>query len=316
MICLGLDTSNYTTSAALYNSDTGSYASERQLLPVAPGTLGLRQSDAVFHHTARLSGLIAALFEKTPCRPDLVAVSVKPSEQEGSYMPCFSVGANVAYAIAAAMGVPVYAFSHQLGHIGAVLCSAKRADLVFSPFYAFHLSGGTTDALFVRPDEERLLAATRLGGSSDLKAGQAIDRVGVMLGLPFPAGAALDALAAKSARTFRCRPFIKDLSCSFSGLQNQCERMLRQGDPKEDIAKYCLSYVCTALESLTDAMISADPDLPLVCSGGVSANSMLWERFSSKYRCVFASDGLASDNAVGLAFLGAVKALRQNGGVS
>ena len=305
MICLGIDTSNYTTSAALYDSETGKYASERELLSVGENMLGLRQSEAVFQHTVKLPRLMERLFERTSLQPDVIAVSTRPSEEDGSYMPCFLTGEGAARAAAAAFHVPVYRFSHQAGHIAATLVSSSNTGLLQQPFYAFHLSGGTTDALKVQPDALKIFRISRLGGSLDLKAGQAIDRVGKMLGLPFPAGKALDTLSLSGSRNYHCKPYFRDFSCSFSGVQNQCEKMLRNGEPKEEIANYCLTYICTAIRELTDRLISEDPSLPIVFSGGVSGNSLLQKTFSAAgYHAVFAQDGLASDNAVGIAFLG------------
>lgn len=60
---LGIDTSNYTTSTALYDSKTGEMVQQKKLLPVKEGQLGLRQSDAVFHHTAQLHTLIEELLK-------------------------------------------------------------------------------------------------------------------------------------------------------------------------------------------------------------------------------------------------------------
>lgn len=305
MICLGIDTSNYTTSVALYNDATDTYTSVRELLPVPEGGLGLRQSDAVFHHTVKLPQLMEDLFAEAGVCPDLVAVSVRPSEEPDSYMPCFLAGRSAAVAVASAFGLPVYEFSHQAGHVAAALYSAGRTELLNEPFYAFHVSGGTTDALMVSPSAENVFSIKRLGGSLDLKAGQAVDRVGRLLGLPFPAGAALDALANESEEEFRCDPFTDGFSCSFSGVQNQCERMLKNGVPQADIAKYCITYVVSALMKMTDALTARDPALPLVFSGGVTSNSILRSEIKKKYNAVFADKGLASDNAVGIAFLGA-----------
>ena len=307
MICLGIDTSNYTTSVALYDSETRQYDSERKLLSVPEGGLGLRQSDAVFQHTVQLPQLTETLFTRNRRCPDVISVSVRPSEEEGSYMPCFLTGHAVARSLGSAMQIPVYSFSHQAGHIAAALFSAQEEKLLTHPFYAFHLSGGTTDVLFVEPDPVNVIRITKIGGSLDLKAGQAIDRVGKMLGLPFPAGKALDALSCCSNKTYHCRPYFKDGSCSFSGVENQCREMRQKGELPEDIANYCLTYICTAIEILTASIMNNNDSLPLVYSGGVSANSMLRQRLNAKYHAVFANIGLASDNAVGIAWLGSLK---------
>ncbi len=306
MTVLGLDTSNYTTSAALYDAGTDEMRSLRKLLQVKPGEVGLRQSDAVFQHTLQLPELMEELFAQMAARVERIAVSTAPCDFEGSYMPCFMAGKGAARSVAAAMGVPVKFFSHQAGHIAAVLWSAKRTELLERPFLAFHVSGGTTEAVLVQPDAEKVFRIEKKAGTLDLKAGQAVDRVGRMLGLDFPAGAQLDALSLQSDRFFRIRPVIRDGCCSLSGVENRCEKMARAGEPPADIAKYCLIYIVRALEEMTESLSAAYPGLPLVFSGGVTSNTLLRRAFTSKYGAVFAGQGLASDNAAGVAFLGSL----------
>ena len=300
----GIGTSNYTTSAALYDSGTDEMLSVRRLLTVKPGEVGLRQSDAVFQHTLQLPQLLEELFAQTAARPDAVAVSVSPCDFEGSYMPCFMAGKGAARSVAAAMGVPVKFFSHQAGHIAAVLWSAGRTELVGKPFLAFHVSGGTTEAVLVQPDAEKVFRIEKKAGTLDLKAGQAVDRVGRMLGLAFPAGPALDALSLQSGRTFKVRPVLRDGCCSLSGVENRCQKMLQAGEAPADIAKYCLTYICRALEEMASSLSAAYPGLPLVFSGGVTSNTLLRQTFASEFGAVFAERGLASDNAAGIAWLG------------
>ena len=193
-VYLGIDTSNYTTSTAVLHERDKSVVQQKKLLPVKQGELGLRQSDAVFHHTQQIPDLLDALWSDDYV-PKAVGVSVKPRDAEGSYMPCFSVGAGIARVVAKTHGIPLYSFSHQSGHIGAALYGAGRLDLLSHPFIAFHVSGGTTEAVLVRPDKERIFTAEIVSCSLDLKGGQAVDRVGVMLGLSFPAGKELEQLA-------------------------------------------------------------------------------------------------------------------------
>ena len=194
MKILGLDTSNYTTSAALFDTADGTVKQVKRLLPVKKGELGLRQSDAVFHHTRQLPEIITKLFEDCGEAPAAVGVSVRPRNIDGSYMPCFLCGEGLADSLGAVNGIPVYKTSHQVGHILAALYSADRLDLAGERFIAFHVSGGTTDCLLAEPDEENIVRATELGTSLDLKAGQAVDRVGLMLGLDFPCGRGLKRL--------------------------------------------------------------------------------------------------------------------------
>ena len=298
---LGFDTSNYTTSAALYDAQGDEMHMSRRLLPVREGQLGLRQSDAVFHHTAALPEIVGAL----PAMSGVAAVGVsaRPRDAEGSYMPCFLTGVSAASCTAKAFGVPLYTFSHQAGHIAAALYSAGRVDLFTQPFLAFHVSGGTTELVHVQPDAARVLRTETILSSLDLKAGQAIDRVGVMLGFPFPAGKYVDAKSRESARRFSPRVPMRDGQCSLSGLQNQCEQMHVRGESAADICRYCLVYIGRALCGMADWALARYEGLPLVFSGGVMSNSLLRGMLDERYACVFASREYAGDNAAGIAYL-------------
>ena len=296
---IGFDTSNYTTSAALLDGEQ--LHSERRLLPVREGQLGLRQSDAVFHHTAALPEIFGALPECGEIAA--VGVSARPRDAEGSYMPCFLVGVNTASCMAKALQVPLYSFSHQAGHIAAALWSAGRTDLFGESFLAFHVSGGTTEVVLVQPDAEKVFRTETVLSSLDLKAGQAVDRVGVMLGFPFPAGKFVDAESQKSTRKSHIHIRLKDGCCSLSGLQNQCEQMHKKGDPPADICRYCLCYIGEALCAMADFAVKAYGNLPLVFSGGVMSNTLLRKMLADRFESVFAKPEFSCDNAAGIACL-------------
>ena len=306
---LGFDTSNYTTSAALFDPDTMTVSQQKKLLPVPAGARGLRQSDCVFHHTVQLPALVETLLaENAPVAA--VCASDRPRMQEGSYMPCFLVGAGAGQMTAKALGVPFYRTSHQHGHIAAAAFGAGKLDLLDAPFYAFHVSGGTTEAVLVQPNKDEIFSCTLVAQSLDLKAGQAIDRTGVMLGLQFPCGAALEQLAAQSSRTFRIRPTLKNGSPSLSGIENQCQKMLKNGEPPADIAKFCLESVAAALEKMAEALLETK-QLPLLFAGGVMSNTMIRERFTARFGAHFAPPALSADNAAGTAILGFLKHERE-----
>ena len=303
MLTLGIDTSNYTTSAAF--CDGGRVLHERRPLPVKPGTLGLRQSDALFHHTQQLPELLEALFSQKGADDPLAAIGVsdKPRNAEGSYMPCFLPGVCVAQSLAAALGIPLFRFSHQQGHLAAVLFNAGQAALLEQEFIAFHVSGGTTECLLVKPG----LEAEILGGSGDLKAGQLVDRTGVMLGYSFPAGPAIDALAREGSLIKGIRPSIDGMTCSFSGLENKLRQMYARGVGKADVALYCLISVAVSLEALAQGAFARCGALPLVFSGGVCCSEvirmLLGERFPG---AIFAEPEFSGDNAAGVAMLAGV----------
>lgn len=303
MAYLGFDTSNYTTSAALYFPEENKIVHRKMLLPVKQGEKGLRQSDAVFHHTVQLNKVCESLFEGEKTSVSAVGASASPRMAEGSYMPCFLVGVNTAKTLSSVCNVNFHTTSHQNGHIIAALYSCGKLDLIKEPFIAFHLSGGTTEALLVEPDEAEVIKCSLIASSLDLKAGQAIDRVGVMLGIGFPCGAELDKLSLKSDKKFKIKPSCKGLDISLSGIENKCKKMFSENCPEEDIARYCIEYISASLEKMTEGIAEKYGRMPLVYSGGVMSNSIIRERFKEKFGGYFAAPEFSSDNAAGVAIL-------------
>ena len=300
---LGIDTSNYTTSTAVFDSNTGKFFQQKKLLPVKPGELGLRQSDAVFHHTAQLHLLFSELVKDIDSK-DIAAIgaSSRPRPVDGSYMPCFTVGENTAKILSSALKVPLYTFSHQEGHIAAALYDSKSENLFTEKFLAFHVSGGTTEAVIAKGSGYGFsldLAAKSL----DLNAGQAIDRVGLMLGLKFPCGAELEKLALQNTKKISVRPTLKECDCCLSGLENICRRLLENNESKEYIAAYCIEYIRKTLSLMTDKLLLKYGTMPVLYAGGVMSDSIIQNSFKEKYNAAFAQPSLSSDNAVGVAYL-------------
>lgn len=300
---LGIDTSNYTTSTALYNSKTEEIRQSKRLLPVKEGDRGLRQSDAVFHHTQQLGELFSALMEGVDGKITAIGVSSKPRPVEGSYMPCFSVGFNAASMLSSALKIPLYTFSHQEGHIAAALYSAKREDLFYEKFLAFHISGGTTEALLVAPKAEQGFDVSIVAKTLDLNAGQAVDRVGLMLGCTFPCGKELEALALKCDEKIKVRPSLKDCDCCLSGVENLCKKFNDKGFPKEYIAKYCLTYIEQTILQMACRLLEKHEDMPVVFAGGVMSNSIIQNDLKNLLNCVFAQPEYSCDNSAGISLL-------------
>lgn len=300
---LGIDTSNYTTSAALYISEENKIIQQKMLLPVRDGQLGLRQSDAVFHHTRQLPEIIEKLFNECVERDiSAVSASVRPRNIQGSYMPCFLCGEGFCRSFSAINNIPMYSTSHQVGHILAALYSADRLELVKEKFIAFHVSGGTTDCLLCQPDKDNILNISETGTSLDLKAGQAIDRTGVMLGLKFPCGAELEKIAAKADKKIKAKAVMKGGNCCLSGLENQCRDMTGLGETPENIAKYCLDTVAETIVSMTEYAVSQHGNLPIVFAGGVMSDFIIRERILSEFPgAYFAQPQFSCDNAAGVA---------------
>lgn len=302
---LGIDTSNYTTSAALYREDQ-SVTHSKRLLPVKKGQLGLRQSDAVFHHVQQLPQILEPLLWQNPVLR-AIGASSRPRSAEGSYMPCFTVGLGTAKILADTLGIPLHLCSHQENHIAAALYSAGRLELLGQTFLAFHVSGGTTEAVLVEPDAEHLIRTRLVASSLDLKGGQAVDRVGVMLGLSFPAGPELERLALQSDAKFKIHPTMRGCDCSLSGIENQCRAMLDKGVPKEEIARFCLLSLLAALDAMCGALLKEYGDLPVLFAGGVMSNSIIRQALTQRYGASFATPAFSADNAAGAAILAAIK---------
>lgn len=318
MACfLGIDTSNYTTSAALYyepkgpeTGRPGEVRMEKRLLPVEKGKLGLRQSDAVFAHVKALGGIMERVFADRGERPRAVGVSVSPRDEKGSYMPCFLAGEMAARSVGAALGAPVYSFSHQAGHIAAALYSAYRLSLFERPFLAFHVSGGTTECLRVRPGEGKPFDIEVTGRTLDLNAGQAVDRIGAMLGLPFPAGPELERLALESECAYSPRVTFRGRDCCLSGMENRAASLLEGGEEPRNIARWTLDYLARVILTMTERCLELHPGLPLIYAGGVMSNSLIRDAVRARYGCGFAEPAYSADNAAGIAVLCA----RQHGG--
>ena len=215
-------------------------------------------------------------------------------------MPCFLAGVSVAQSMAAALGVPCYAFSHQQGHIVAALWSADRMDLMEMPHLAWHLSGGTTELLLVEP-EEKNVRATVIGGSSDISAGQIVDRTGKLLKLAFPSGKALDALSAQVEKPEFFKVKTKDLSFSLSGLENKVTAFTSSHTP-EETAAYAMASVTDVIVRTTREALTKYTGMPVVFSGGVASNSML-RKACTEFEPIFAKPELSTDNAMGIAVL-------------
>lgn len=299
MNVVGIDTSNYTTSIAWFDGTAGMNCSK--LLPVKQGELGLRQSDAVFAHIKSLPELSGRLFSDiSGKRIDAVGVSTRPRAVEGSYMPCFMVGYSHAKLLSDVFGVPLVEVSHQQGHVAASLWSAGHMELLDAPHLAWHLSGGTTELLLVQPEGKNVVC-TKIGGTTDISAGQLIDRTGQLLALPFPSGKSLDALSGRAEQTETFPVKCSNASFSLSGVQNKVQQFHERNTP-EETAAYALRCVASAVYRATEQALQRYPGLPAVFSGGVASNSLL-RRVMQPLDPIFAQPQYSTDNAMGVAVL-------------
>jgi len=292
---ISMDTSNYTTSCAVFDGETG--VNSGRLLDVEPGQLGLRQSDALYAHVRRLPQVMEGL----DLRSKIIAVgaSTKPREAEDSYMPCFLAGASQGAVLAKALKVPFFEFSHQQGHIAAAAWSAHRMDLLETPHLAWHLSGGTTELLYIRPKHPAVTCEI-IGGTSDISAGQLIDRAGQLLGLQFPSGRELDKLACEEGQDLYYEPKVTGCTFSLSGVEHKMKQMIETDVQSRDIAYFTVMSVIAAVRRATENAIKTYGNLPILFSGGVASNSLLRQKTPDG---IFAEPKYSVDNALGVAIL-------------
>lgn len=304
MLTLGIDTSNYATSLAVFDTKAGEVVCDcKKFLPVKQGQLGLRQSDALFHHTSVLPDMMAKMANKVDfTQIEAVGVSAKPRPVEGSYMPCFLAGVSAATAFTLARQIPLIKTTHQQGHIAAALLATGQRELFSAPALVFHVSGGTTDLLLCHGAD----TITPLGTSSDLYAGQAVDRLGVLLGYPFPAGTYVSEQAALCTEKVRPKVSVRGMTCSLSGLENQCRRLLEEGHSEAYVCKYCLLCIGETLVRMANAALAQYAELPVIFAGGVMSSDLIRTYVTHRLpNAHFVPGKYASDNAIGISVLAA-----------
>ncbi len=302
---VGFDTSNYTTSAAICTREGRILANCKRPLPVGEGACGLRQSDAVFAHIKNLPELTEELRPHlSDARVLAVGCSATPRSVPGSYMPCFLSGVAAASAFAAAAGAPLIRVSHQDGHIMAAAYSSGASEqLLSTPFAAFHVSGGTTEVLRVTPHATGF-SVEEVGGTADLNAGQLIDRIGVRMGLRFPCGRELEALAAQNTKTVPSpRISVREGVCNLSGAENLAAKLWEETGDASYVSAYVLRLLAATLSRMTEQLDERWPGLPVVYAGGVMSNRYLQSVLATRPDTYFAEPAFSADNAAGVALL-------------
>lgn len=304
-LSLGIDTSNYKTSVALTDENGNIIKNTQKYLSVKKGERGLRQSVALFQHVNNLPRLFDEAFSNLDeFSIECIAVSSKPRNVEGSYMPVFNVGVSAAKNLAAVLKVPYYEFSHQDGHIEAIKHYSRFKEK--NRFISFHFSGGTTEAVLY--ENGRL---TIVGGTRDIAFGQVLDRVGVALDMEFPCGQELDSLAALGSERPNIIPVIKceDGYINLSGIETFCQRNIDKLAP-EDFAKMIFDRTGEAVCKMVMQLSKKYSTFDFLFAGGVSSSSYIrnyTKNHLDKYNIEFGKPELSTDNAVGISLLGGMQ---------
>jgi len=305
MYFLGIDTSCYTTSVALIDEDENLVADERIMLKVKTGERGIRQSEAFYQHIENLDALVEKLYEIIdPKKIKAVGVSSKPRNNPDSYMPVFNSGLHIGNIVRMSLGIPMFLLSHQENHILAGLWSIKFTP--YRPIATYHISGGTTELLHISENDN--LNIEIIGGSSDLKAGQFIDRVGVSMGLSFPCGREMDRLSQSVGDIGIIIPTsVNESYASFSGPETFAQKVIKTG--KYDKAQLSKAvFICIA-KSIEETLINSKNKYEweeVLFIGGVSSNSIINDYLSSSEKIkknhikpIFSEGRFAVDNALG-----------------
>lgn len=314
---LAFDTSAYTTSVALVTHAGKVLADKRRILPVPEGQRGLRQSEAFFHHVHHLPELLEEMTPWLRAHPPVaVAASNAPRNIVGSYMPVFRAGSSWARSTAAVLGIPYIELSHQEGHLWAAFLDHGEIVDPEQAFLAVHISGGTTEAIVASLQEDGRIQSRIAGETGDLTAGKFVDRLGVAMGLPFPAGSALESLAAQAdPSALPSVPIgVNDTKISFSGPLTALERM--RGDFPPTViaaaAQRCLSdSLVQWLSNVMRQEIDHLTERKIFIVGGVAANLHVRDALTTRFKqdfgfkAIFASPAYSTDNALGVAWAAA-----------
>ncbi|MBQ7883024.1 MAG: O-sialoglycoprotein endopeptidase [Phascolarctobacterium sp.] len=303
-VYLGIDTSCYTTSAAVLDEAGKLIGEGRKILDVKPGRCGLQQSEMVFQHTRNLPYILEGILQDKDYELVAIGVSGYPRPIENSYMPAFLAGSGVARTLAAATGAKLHIISHQENHLEAGVWSAGGPDA--ERFLLLHASGGTTDLLLAERQANGRFNLTEVGGSIDLHAGQFIDRVGVALGLKFPTGPELEKLAATAEQMVELPVSVRKLNASLSGPATAALRKLEAG---ADGAALALGVQYALAETFTRMLRNGAAEYnvhAVLLVGGVASNTYIrnhvTEKLAKRRVSVWVPEARFScDNATGCA---------------
>ncbi|UMZ73951.1 hypothetical protein [Natranaerofaba carboxydovora] len=314
MIYLGIDTSAYTTSLALFCGDK-LYKKEK-VLEVQEGQKGLRQSEAVFQHQKNLPVLFDHLMDYVEKENKIKVTDIKaigastaPRPVRGSYMPVFVTGTSYAKVLSRVLNIDFLTTTHQENHLA---CSFYYNNTTLDDFLALHISGGTTELLKVKFNNYKF-DIKLLGETEDISAGQYIDRVGVKLGYKFPSGVYLEELSKKATMTESVPVAVNDSKVSFSGPLSHVERKLEKDNlteiEKANIARGVFDNISQSIEKLISNVRYPKNIKNIILVGGVMSNKYIknyLQKNLKEYfnlRTCYTPPELSKDNACGVAWL-------------
>lgn len=302
---VGIDTSAYTTSIAIIDSDFNVLKNLKYMLKVENGKKGLRQQEAVFQHIMNLSRYIEEAFSDIDnSLIETISCSNKPRNLEDSYMPVFLVSELIAKTMGSMLNITPSYFSHQEGHLGVVVDHLDKMKI--EKFIGLHFSGGTSEILEIEMKNFKFDIKI-IGGTLDISFGKFIDRIGVALGFDFPAGKYIEGLNASNQTILKQPISVKEGWFNLSGAETYLLNEIDRGVAKEEIAcateQIMEKTLLRALENIIE-----DKKQYIIFTGGVASNTRLRRSLLAKYGeyVIIPEKSLCTDNAVGLAKLGLI----------
>ena len=312
MLILGFESSCDETGVALYDTEFGllSHALHSQVDMHAEfgGVVPELASRDHIRRALPLTELVLKQANKTLQDIDGIAYTQGPG-LAGALL----VGTSIAQSLAMALNVPSVGVHHLEGHLLAPLLEENPPQF---PFVALLVSGGHSQLMRV----DGIGEYTLLGDTLDDAAGEAFDKTAKLLGLGYPGGPALAALATQGSAHFTLpRPLLnsKDFNFSFSGLKTAVLTLVNNNQPltddiKKDIAWEFQEAVTEILTLKCMAALRETGLDSLVVSGGVGANTRLRERLNAatkKKLCKVSYPRLefCTDNGAMIAFAGAMR---------
>ena len=276
MRVLGIETSCDETGIALYDDSLGLMADLLySQIDVHKAYGGVVPELASRDHIRKCLPMIDQILAQTETKPDQID-AIAYTEGPG-LIGALLVGASIAKSLALAWNIPSIGIHHMEGHLQATQLTETPTQY---PFVALLVSGGHTQLMACsQPGEYEIL-----GESMDDAAGEAFDKVAKMLGLGYPGGPQVAALATHGAkgRFHFPRPMTQKpgLNFSFSGLKTHTMNTLRAlKDPSDqdraDIARAFEDAVVETIKIKCTRALAQTGYPTLVLAGGVSANTSL-----------------------------------------
>lgn len=301
---LGIDTSAYTTSISLIDKKGNIIYDFRKKLDVPIGNIGLRQQEAIFQHLGNIPEILFKL-DVDFNRIDSISVSSMPRNVNNSYMPVFMVGKNYGQALSKACNAKFIEYSHQEGHISAALIDCYK--VIENPFLTIHISGGTTEFLLTKKVRKGFESKI-LGGTKDITFGQLIDRIGVFMKFPFPAGMKMEEYINEKNNIIKMPKISGNSYINLSGIENYLkDKYINKKYSNEEIISSLFYYIAICIIHIINEIKKNYCFNSIVITGGVSSNKYIRynieNKLSENFNIIFPNIGYSTDNAIGNSFL-------------